>query len=171
MNGDYTFYYPGEGTGGADSTLVIHLTLHPSYEETIDLQLAVGEHYMMGEYDFYSDVDGFFLFDQNLETAYGCDSIMHYNITVGTGESGISDGDFTGVKLYPNPVADVCRISGLASGIRADIRFFNVFGQIVKEVSSEKEDIVIDVQNLKAGVYSVQMVQNGASVVKKFIKL
>ena len=171
MNGDYTFYYPGAGVGGADSTLVIHLTLHPSYEETHDIQLEIGEHYMMGDYDFYSIDNGFFQFDWELETAFGCDSIMHYNITVGTGESGISDGDIAGVKLYPNPVADVCHIAGLSAGVRTDIRIYNAFGQMVKEVSSENEDITIDVQGLKAGLYSVQANQNGTSVIKKFIKL
>lgn len=173
MDGDYTFYYPGAGAGGADSTLVIHLTLHPSYEETLDVHLAVGQHYMMGDYDFYSYDNDVYHFDMNLETVYGCDSIVHYNITVGTGNphTGIDDGGLANVKLYPNPVTDACRISGLSNGSRTDIRIFNAFGQMVKEISSENEDISIDVQDLKAGVYSVQMVQDGASIVKKFVKL
>ena len=173
MDGDYTFYYPGAGAGGADSTLVIHLTLHPSYEATLNIQLAVGEHYMMGDYDFYSDEDVFYQFDKEMETSFGCDSIIHYNITVGTGTpgTGIPDGYFANVMLYPNPVSDICHISGLTAGVRTDIRIFNVFGQLVRDLSSEKENITIDMQGLNAGVYSVQLVKNGASVVKKFIKL
>ena len=173
MDGDYTFYYPGAGVGGADSTLVIHLTLHPSYEQTLDVQLAIGEHYMVGDYDFYSDDNGFFQFDKEFETVFGCDSVVHYNITVGTGVPpiGIAEGTFEGVTLYPNPVSDVCRISGLASGIRTNVCIFNVFGQKVKEVFTENEDVTIDMSGLKAGVYSVQLVQNGANFVLKFIKL
>ena len=171
MDGDYTFYYPGAGVGGADSTLVIHLTLHPSYEMTFEVLLSVGEHYMMGDYDFYSDEDGFFHFDMDLETVYGCDSIMHYNIKVGNGPIGVSETALSAVTLYPNPVSDVCRISGLSADVRTDIRIFNTFGQAVKEISTEKEEITIDMQGLKAGVYSVQLVQNGATVIKKFIKL
>ena len=173
MDGDYTFIYPGAGVGGADSTLVIHLTLHPSYEETIDVQLAIGEHYMMGDYDFYSDNNGFFQFDKEMETAFGCDSIVHYNITVGTGApgTGVADSYFANVTLYPNPVSNICHISGLTAGIRTEIRIFNVFGQMVMELSSEKENITIDMQGLDAGMYSVQLVQNGACHVKKFVKL
>lgn len=171
MDGDYTFYYPGAGVGGADSTLIIHLTLHPSYNETFDIQLEIGEHYMMGDYDFYAAENGYFQFDWESETAFGCDSTMHYRITVGTGETGISDGHFANVKIYPNPVDDVCHISGLAAGVHTDIRIFNVYGQMVKEISSENEEVTIDVQGLKAGIYSVQLVQDGASVVKKFVKL
>ena len=173
MDGDYTFSYPGAGVDGADSTLVIHLTLHPSYEETLDIQLAIGEHYMMGDYDFYSESNGFFQFDKEMETVFGCDSIMHYNITVGTGEpgTGIADGVFSHVTLYPNPASEVCHISGLADGVRTDIRIFNVFGQMVKDLSTEKENITIDTEGLKAGVYSVQLVQNGVNLVLKFVKL
>ena len=42
---------------------------------------------------------------------------------------------------------------------------------MVRELSSEKENITIDMQGLNAGVYSVQLVQNGACHVKKFVKL
>ena len=173
MSGDYTFYYPGAGVGGADSTLVIHLTLHPSYEETMDVHLAIGEHFMMGDYDFYSYENDFYHFDWELQSSFGCDSIMHYNITVGTGapQTGIADGAIAGVVLYPNPVSDVCRISGLASGVRTDIRFFNVFGQKVKEISTENDEVAIDLSGLKAGVYSVQLFQKEANLVLKFIKL
>ena len=172
MDGDYTFYYPGAGMGGADSTLVIHLTLHPSYEMTLEVQLAVGEHYIMGDYDFYSDEDGYFHFDKNLQTAFGCDSIMHYNIKVGNGgETGLSEAQLSAVKLYPNPATNECHLNGLANGVRTDIRIFNVFGQLVKEVSTENEHIVLDLQEMKAGVYSIQLVQNGETVIRKFIKL
>ena len=173
MDGDYTFYYPGAGVGGADSTLVIHLTLHPSYEMTFDVQLSVGEHYVMGDYDFYSDEDGFFHFDKDFETAFGCDSIMHYNITVGNGDSGVSVSEevLSSVSLYPNPAADECHLTGLVSGIRTEIRIFNAFGQMVREFSTDRGEITIDLQGMKAGVYSLQLLQNGETSIRKFIKL
>lgn len=171
MNGDYTFYYPGAGTDGADSTLVIHLTLHPSYEETLDLHLAIGEHYMMGDYDFYSYENGFFHFDKNLQTTFGCDSIMHYDITVGTGPSGISDNGQDVFVIYPNPATDECHLMGLGSGIRTDIRIFNVFGQMVRELSTDNEKVTIDLQGMKAGVYTVQLTQGQERRTMKFIKL
>ena len=171
MDGDYTFYYPGAGVGGADSTLIIHLTLHPSYEETIDIQLAIGEHYQMDDYDFYSEEDGFFQFDKEFETSFGCDSIVHYNITVGEGISSISDDTFAAVILYPNPASDMCHITGLTAGVRTDITIYNAFGQAVKEVSSENEKVSVDLQGMQAGVYTVRMVQNKETILRKFIKL
>ena len=171
MSGDYTFYYPGAGVGGADSTLLIHLTLHPSYEETFDIHLAVGEHYMMGDYDFYSNEDGIFQFDQDLETAYGCDSIMHYHITVGNGGTGVSEANLPYVTLYPNPATDECHLMGLGTGVRTDIRIFNVFGQMVKELSTDNEKVTLDLQGMKAGVYTIQLVQGQERRTMKFIKL
>ena len=171
MDGDYTFYYPGAGVGGVDSTLVIHLTLHPSYETTIEVQLSVDEHYMIGDYDFYSDKDGFFHFDKEWETMYGCDSIIHYDITVGNGGTGVSETAFASVVFYPNPATDECHLTGLCTGIRTNIRIFNVFGQIVKELVTDNEKVTIDLQGMKAGVYSIQLVQGQEMLTMKFIKL
>jgi len=126
---------------------------------------------MMGDYDFYSNEDGIFQFDQDLETAYGCDSIMHYTITVGNGGTGVSEANLPYVTLYPNPATDECHLIGLGTGIRTDIRIFNVFGQIVKELSTDNEKVTLDLQGMKAGVYTIQLVQGQETRTMKFIKL
>ena len=168
MDGDYTFYYPGAGAGGADSSLVIHLILHPSYEETLDIQLAPGEHYQIGDYDFSSEEDGFFQFEEKLESSFGCDSIVHYHITVGNGAAGAT---LSSVALYPNPAASECHLTGLSEGVFAQIRIFDSLGQLVREFSTDRVEAVIGLEGMKAGFYSIQVVQDRESHILKFIKL
>lgn len=171
MDGDYTFYYPGAGVGGADSSLVIHLILHPSYEETLDIQLAPGEHYQIGDYDFSSEEDGFFQFEEKLESSFGCDSIVHYHITVGNGASGVAGATISSVALYPNPAAYECHLMGLSEGVFAKIRIFDSLGQLVREFSTNRGEATLDLEGMKAGFYSIQVVQDRESHILKFIKL
>ena len=170
-DGDHIFYYPGAGVGGADSALVIHLTLHPTYEDTLDIQLAVGEHFQMGDYDFYSEEEGFFQFDKELKTVFDCDSLIHYRITVSNGASGVADATLSSVILYPNPTAYECHLTGLSEGSTTEIRIFNTMGQMVRELSTDKGTVTLDLHGMKEGVYSIQLVRNRESHILKLIKL
>lgn len=170
-SGDYEFLYPNGGNDNVDSILVLHLTIHPSYDTTMNIQLDLGEHYMMGDYDFYSNDNDFYQFDMELETVFGCDSLVHYNITVGTGPTGLTEGQFSSVTLYPNPTTNVCHLTGLAAGDRAYIRIFNAMGQLISDFYTDKENVLIDLQEMKSGLYSIHVSQNGEKLIRKIIKL
>lgn len=168
MDGDYTFYYPGAGVGGVDSTLIIHLTLHPSYESTVNLSLAPGEHVQLGDYDFYSDQAGIFPLDKEYQTVYGCDSIIHYNITVGN--VGIEETTVAQISIYPNPVQNECTISGLVPGIETQIRVYNAYGQLVWSENCLENETKINFESIKSGIYYIQLIQNEFQITQKIIK-
>lgn len=168
-DGDYTFYYPGAGVGGADSTLLIHLTLHPSYEETVNVSLAVDEHYMIGDYDFYSMSEGIFNFDKEYQTVYGCDSTVHYVITVGA--TGILNNGISDFVVSPNPTSDVCCITFAEGQNFREVRLYDAYGKWVETFSVEGRTKQIDLGGLDAGIYFIQVIDNEQILIKKVIKL
>ena len=169
MDGDYTFFYPGAGVNGADSTLVIHLTLHPSYEMTVEVHLALGEHYDLDGYDFYSEQEGIYPFDKEYESAFGCDSIVHYNLIVGNvGIDEMKDGK---PFITPNPTTDQCHINGLQEGSNVEVRIFNTYGQLVKSVIVDAQQATINLESLNSGTYFIQMIENRGITTQKIIKL
>ena len=169
MDGDYTFFYPGAGVNGADSTLVIHLTLHPSYEMTVEVHLALGEHYDLDGYDFYSEQEGIYPFDREYESAFGCDSIVHYNLIVGNvGIDEMKDGK---PFITPNPTTDQCHINGLQEGSTVEVRIFNTYGQLVKNVEVDAQQATLNLEGLKSGTYFIQIFENRGITTQKIIKL
>ena len=66
---------------------------------------------------------------------------------------GIDENDANSISLYPNPANDVIRIEGL--GMNAEVRIYNVLGELVKVVNvNDNEEI--NVSNLSAGLYIVR---------------
>jgi hypothetical protein len=72
------------------------------------------------------------------------------------------------LTLFPNPVSDILNLVIFENSINSHIKIYSASGQCVIE---QKGGDNINVENLKSGVYSIQLsVDNGISV-KKFIKL
>lgn len=63
-----------------------------------------------------------------------------------------SEVDKTKIQIFPNPVSDVIRISGIDNGQTTQI--YNVDGRLIK---SEAFDQKIDVSQLSAGVYVLKV--------------
>ena len=169
MDGDYTFYYPGAGVGGTDSVLVIHLTLHPSYETTIEEHLELGEHFAIDDYDFYSEQSGIYYFDREYETAFGCDSILHYILSVGN--VGIDEAANSTPTVAPNPATDQCHISGLQAGSMAEVRIFSTYGQLVRTAAVSREQSTLSLEGLNSGTYFIQIIESRGITTQKIIKL
>ncbi len=80
---------------------------------------------------------------------------------------------FSGIKLYPNPVIDLLTISSedFRNGELIDIRIFNVLG---KEVLSRNlkinAEIQLDLSTFSKGLYFVNIVSGSKKSVGKFIK-
>jgi hypothetical protein len=70
------------------------------------------------------------------------------------------------IQIFPNPVSDVIRISGIDTGQTTQI--YNLDGQLVR---SEPFDQKIDVSHLSAGVYLLKITtKNFESHEFKFVK-
>ena len=63
---------------GCDSTIVLDLTVHPTYNDTITAEICDNEVYT--QYNFNTSEAGYHT--QNLQTINGCDSIVVLNLTI-----------------------------------------------------------------------------------------
>ena len=67
----------------------------------------------------------------------------------------IEEQNFDDVKVFPNPATDILYIT--SSKTIAEIEIVNVMGQVVKRMEVNADNVVCDVEDLKAGVYVVRI--------------
>ena len=79
-------------------------------------------------------------------------------------ELGIEENNNISFSLYPNPAQDVLYIESYEQ--IETIKIYSLQGRLVKEVSTS----IVDVSNLKSGMYFLQIVTEGIINNKKFIK-
>ena len=65
-------------TFGCDSTVVIRLTVRPVFDRTITRQVCEGETVTIGSHTYNSTGN----YTDSLQTRFGCDSVIHLNLTV-----------------------------------------------------------------------------------------
>ena len=168
MDGDYTFYYPNAGVGGCDSMLLIHLTLYPSYSQTVDIELGLGESYWIGNEEIVGMVEGIYEYDEVLSSIHNCDSVIHYRILIGN--VGVSDQQVKEYSIYPNPANDVCYISGNTSDAPTIITLMDASGRKIYETTMTESPFQVDLSNLSAGYYFIHIRKKGEETIKKIIK-
>ena len=78
QSGLHTLTYYGENSYGCDSTVTLHLNVHPVYDQTIDAAICYGETYPFDGMEL--DESG--SYTANYTTAYGCDSVITLMLTV-----------------------------------------------------------------------------------------
>jgi len=79
------------------------------------------------------------------------------------------------VIIYPNPAGEylIIETAGIYSHsafAAAKIEIINSTGQVVKHLASANSECSIDLKELNEGVYSVRIMTNKGTIVKKFIK-
>ena len=72
------------------------------------------------------------------------------------------------IEIYPNPVTDLLKISGLKGPLRTGI--YNIHGQLLSTFVTDGNDREIDVSDLFPGIYILRITQDGKCVIKKFSK-
>ena len=91
----------------------------------------------------------------------------------------LSNDDFilekTSINVFPNPTADVLKISFWGNNERVTIKLYNTLGAIVKDIAnanynSQQHNIIVDLTSLPKGNYFVHFVSRGISKTKKVIK-
>lgn len=68
--------------------------------------------------------------------------------------------------IYPNPVSDVLNISH--QYLDVDYTIFSIDGKMIKNGKLDENGIYVD--ELKSGIYLLQLHSDGKSETKKFIK-
>ena len=81
---------------------------------------------------------------------------------------GIAETNLINFKLYPNPAATFLNIKNTA--IIESVIISDINGRLVKNSFTNTKEIKIDVADLKAGVYFIQVFSKGIPQTQKFIK-
>jgi len=71
-----------EDVNGCDSTIVLHLYVHPNKDTTFVETLCLGEHYVDHGFDIQPSFIGEFTYTQHKRTSFGCDSMVYLQVTV-----------------------------------------------------------------------------------------
>ncbi|NEN25618.1 T9SS type A sorting domain-containing protein [Cryomorpha ignava] len=96
----------------------------------------------------------------------------HYSVVkLKQGFVGVQEAELElDIKIYPNPVIDVLRITSNNTKIKSGV-IYNALGQKVDSFSIEHPENHVDISGLKAGIYFVEIrLESGYVVVKKFVK-
>ncbi|RZK33925.1 MAG: DUF3500 domain-containing protein, partial [Hymenobacter sp.] len=81
------------------------------------------------------------------------------------------NGTITGVSLYPNPVQNVLTISSASSVQNGTISIIDNAGKMVlRSTNRSGRNLNVDVANLPAGPYLVQLLSEGKTTTLKFVK-
>ncbi len=75
----------------------------------------------------------------------------------------------TKLVIYPNPVTDILRITGLEKGNNV-IKIINVLGQIVWSTNSSSPEISLNIGHQPAGMYFIHIESNGKESTYKVLK-
>lgn len=107
-------------------------------------------------------------------------NVIYYrlNMVDGSGRSSYSNivavkysGVSTGVSLYPNPAKDVIIISNAEAVTNATISIINSVGKTVLQSGNRSgRNLNVDIANLPAGSYMVQVSANSKTTTLKFVK-
>jgi len=96
--------------------------------------------------------------------ANGCE---HELVVPVTYETSINENTGLAVKLYPNPATGYVIIE---SGIEIEyISVLNILGENILEVKDSGKSIIINTEQIEAGVYLVRIKSGGASVTRQLI--
>jgi len=144
----------------------------PITDATVSLD---GTSYTAGQYQFFGQEAGEYSY-QIARTGYftniGQITIIDNDITVTialqTDDTQVADMETTTVKVFPNPARETLHIS--ASAALLDIQLFNGMGQAVYAANGGEETTHhVNVNDLPAGIYFLQVQTNQGSHIKKVL--
>ena len=136
-----------------------------TYNVSIDY-VSIGRHaYSGGTKDLFNGaIDEVTIYDCVLASA----EVVQLCDTTSTGVK--EQAKFTS-KVFPNPVKDVLNVQGI-SGSNQQLRIYNMMGQIVKNevCNSGVGVIMLDVSQLKTGIYFCEIIGGEKKEVVKLVK-
>ena len=74
------------------------------------------------------------------------------------------------LKIYPNPVADVLRVDGLDSYNASNITVIDNAGNKLSETTASGSSYMLNIKQLAAGTYYLQVTTNKTTTTLKFVK-
>ena len=78
----------------------------------------------------------------------------------------------SGFAIYPNPVRDVLRFSGLESREISEGKVYDVLGKAVSGIMFDRGNGTMNVERLPTGIYFIKvMLRDGGFFNKRFMKI
>ena len=92
------------------------------------------------------------------------------NVTFSEQCTGVAERDPETIALYPNPVGEVLSVESSSDNI-SRVELYDMFGKLVLSLSAEATSMDINVANLPAGLYLLQLTfPNGEQATRKVVK-
>ena len=102
-----------------------------------------------------------------VQSWFDTDSFPCYTNTIGIPEL----EETVHLMLYPSPALSAVKISaGTQTILHADVSVYNMMGELVYFKQNQNGNLIIPVEKLKPGIYSVQLKMNRHSYCNRFIK-
>lgn len=83
--------------------------------------------------------------------------------------SGLADAAQSGVSIYPNPADDLLTITNSATAEGVELSFYAINGKRVKTTTVAAGEQTLDISDLQAGIYILELVTNDASYQQKLV--
>ncbi|RMB61047.1 T9SS C-terminal target domain-containing protein [Dokdonia sinensis] len=84
---------------------------------------------------------------------------------------GVDDALFAqNIKLFPNPASDIVNISFVHTSERAQVEIFSVLGQSIRSQELSANESIVDISDLEAGMYILQITSENGIASKRIIK-
>ena len=87
-----------------------------------------------------------------------------------TSEENVNEIETNNISVYPNPVDDRLYIETLTQTQTLTIEIYDVYGRRQQQSAVSSQPSVIDVENLKSGIYFVKINTEKGNIVKRIIK-
>lgn len=134
---------------------------------TLDSTLLKGE---VNQVYFNNAPDLTYRYYWLMTTKNGCVQKSYFNVP--TGITNVNSGEFSSVKVYPNPTSSNLNVevNSIAGG-NVEVEISNLLGQKMNTTQTVDNKATVNVSNLPAGCYLVNCYQNGVKIAtSKFIK-
>jgi hypothetical protein len=96
------------------------------------------------------------------------DNLNYYITLAGTNILGVSEQDKRRITITPNPVKDIISIKMLNNSDPENIIVYDLSGKKIMETIFNQN---LDLSNLKAGIYFLNISMANVNIIKKFIKI
>jgi len=132
-----------------------------SYPYTVPDGLSITGNDFGGQYFYY-------FYDWSVtKPGFTC-SANRVQVTVDI-TTGLTSLQNAGISLYPNPANDLVTLK-LNKNIPAIMNIYDGAGRLIQKNSIQEMNTTISIQNIPAGIYQVEIIQDGNSHQQKLIK-
>ena len=79
------------------------------------------------------------------------------------------DNQIEGLQIYPNPVTEKQVVVSTSSNMPKQVELFDLLGKKVFATESNAEKVVLQLENLKPGVYLIRVTEKKQTVTRKLV--